>query len=168
MDFLHLFKISRILFCCNVFLASYQLDAPTGKGQVWTCLPTELMYFCQFLSAENTPFCSSQQQLEQKPRISDQIFLSKLYHVAQLEPGGKADYVFPFFKRCWIILFIYYDLNYFSVISDYLKICKQKANFIVMNMMPNKSQFEHTEVYVYIFLSFQWTTGTRFKALKCQ
>lgn len=105
MHLLNLFKISRFIFCCNVFLASYQLDAPTGEGQVWTCLPTELMYFCQFLSAENTPFCSSQQQQEQKPRISDQVFPSKLYHVAQLEPGGEADDVSPFLKDTEIYLF---------------------------------------------------------------
>lgn len=104
------------------------------------------MYFCQFLSAENTPFCSSQQQREQKPRISDQIFLSKLYHVAQLEPGGEAAYVSPFLKDTENYL------NYFSFISDYLKIYKQKANFIVTNMMANKSQFEHTELYVFVWL----------------
>lgn len=36
--------------------------------------------------------------------------------------------------------------------SDFFKIYKQKANFIVANMMANKSQFEHTEVYIFLWL----------------
>lgn len=46
-----------------------------------------------FLPAENTPFCSSQQRGGQKPRIRDQIFLSKSYHAAHLEPREEAGYV---------------------------------------------------------------------------